>query len=239
MVRIESLQNEKVKHWNKLKEKKYRDETGLFLIEGDHLIEEALKYHVVKEIISLEEVSFEPSYLVKKEIMKKLSEQETPPTKIAICEKLKEREIVGDVLILDGIQDPGNLGSILRSAVAFEIDNIVLSDTCVDLYNSKVIRSTEGIFFPLNIWRTSLVPFMKTLKEKNYVIVGADIKGEETITFENQNTAIVIGSEGKGISKEVKDLCTSLQKIKMNEACESLNASVSASIFLYERRKQK
>ena len=187
MYKIESIQNEKVKAWSKLKEKKTRDEEGLFLVEGDHLVEEALKYHLVKEVLTLENESFDvPTYQVTNEIMKKLTEQQTPSKVIGVCQKLEEQEVLGSVLVLDGIQDPGNLGTILRSAVAFNMKNIVLSPTCVDLYNPKVIRSTEGIFFSLNIIRTDLVSFMENQKMRNekYVVMGADMKGEDVGTKE-------------------------------------------------------
>ena len=242
MYKIESIQNEKVKAWSKLKEKKTRDEEGLFLVEGDHLVEEALKYHLVKEVLTLENESYDvPTYQVTSEIMKKLTEQQTPPRVIGVCQKLEEQEVSGSVLALDGIQDPGNLGTILRSAVAFDMKNIVLSPTCVDLYNPKVIRSTEGIFFSLNIIRTDLVSFIKKQKMSNakYVVMGADMNGEdvEKIDFP-EPVILVIGSEGQGISTEVRECIDTFVRIPMTNACESLNAAVSASILLYERSKR-
>ncbi len=242
MYKIESIQNEKVKAWSKLKEKKTRDEEGLFLVEGDHLVEEALKYHLVKEILTLDDEPYDvPTYQVTNEIMKKLTEQQTPPRVIGVCQKLEEHEVSGSILILDGIQDPGNLGTILRSAVAFDMKNIVLSPTCVDLYNPKVIRSTEGIFFSLNIIRTDLVSFIKKQKMSNakYVVMGADMNGEdvEKIDFP-EPVILVIGSEGQGISTEVRECIDTFVRIPMTNACESLNAAVSASILLYERSKR-
>ena len=242
MYKIESIQNEKVKTWSKLKEKKIRDEEGLFLVEGDHLVNEALKYHLVKEVLTLEVEPYDvPIYQVTSEIMKKLTDQQTPPRVIGVCQKLEEQEVLGSVLALDGIQDPGNLGTILRSAVAFGMKNIVLSPTCVDLYNPKVIRSTEGIFFSLNIIRTDLVSFIEKQKMSNakYVVLGADMNGEDIgkIDFP-ESVILVIGSEGQGISTEVRECIDTFVRIPMTNACESLNAAVSASILLYERSKR-
>ncbi len=242
MYKIESTQNEKVKYWSKLKDKKTRDEEGLFLVEGDHLVKEALKYHLIKEILTLDDNSYDvPTYQVTNEIMKKLTEQQTPPRVIGVCQKLKEHEVLGSVLVLDEIQDPGNLGTILRSAVAFGMKNIVLSPTCVDLYNPKVIRSTEGIFFPLNIIRTDLVSFIEKQKMSNesYVVMGADMNGEDVgkIIFP-EPVILVIGNEGQGISKEVRECIDTFVRIPMNDFCESLNAAVSASILMYERSKR-
>ena len=139
-MKIESLSNAKVKNWNKLKEKKYRDEAGLFLIEGDHLIKEALKKQMVVSTIGLNETY---DYTVNPEILKKLSSQKSGAKEIAVVKKIEEKKVEGDkILILDNIQDPGNLGTIIRSAVAFNISTIILSDDCVDLYNDKLIRSS-------------------------------------------------------------------------------------------------
>ncbi len=237
MIKIESLQNEKVKNWLKLKDKKYRDLENLFLIEGEHLLEEGLKHHVVKEIITSEEKEYDlKTYWVSKSIIKKLSNQETPPVVLAVCEKLKEKEIKGNVLALDNIQDPGNLGTILRSSLAFQNENILLGNNCVDLYNPKVIRSTEGMFFDLNILRKPLVEEIKKLKEQGYTILGTDVNQGVDIRCQKIKAPIclVIGNEGKGLSEEVRDLCEEFCYIPMDSKAESLNASVSASILLYE-----
>ena len=153
-MKIESLQNPKVKEWIKLKEKKYRDLNNLFLIEGDHLLNEAMIKGVVREIISTDKLfDFEgiPFYEVNDSIMKKLSNQVSGTNVICVCEKLIEREINGNVCLLDNVQDPGNLGTIIRSAVAFNIDTIIVSPDTVDLYNDRTIRSSEGMLFHINV----------------------------------------------------------------------------------------
>lgn len=239
-MKIESLNNSKVKEWSKLKEKKYRDETGYFLVEGDHLMNSAMVKGVVKEIISTDEtlkIPDIPFYLVTPAIIKKISTQISGTKVIGVCKKLPEKEICGNVCLLDNIQDPGNLGTIIRSAVAFDIKTIILSNDSVDLYNDKVIRASEGMLFHINIIRMDLKDAIKELKEKKYMIYGTDvIKGTslKEITF-NDKKAIIIGNEGQGMKEELKMLCDGMIHIPIN--CESLNAGVAASIIFYEVAK--
>ncbi len=239
MITITSLQNEKVKYWLKLKQKKFRNSEGVYLVEGPHLVKEALTSGLVREIISLTEEDFPRTYVVTKEILKKLTSQMTPDTIFAVVYKKKEEEIKGPLLLLDGLQDPGNLGTIIRSACAFSFPNICLSSDTVDLYNEKVIRSTEGMHFHCNIIRTDLVKLILSLKEKGYRIYTTNVlKGNELkeMTFPLQS-AFIIGNEGKGVRKEISALATDYLHIKMNSSCESLNAGVCASIIMYEFRR--
>ena len=230
-MKIESLSNAKVKNWNKLKEKKYRDEAGLFLIEGDHLIKEALKKQMVVSTIGLNETY---DYTVNPEILKKLSSQKSGVKEIAVVKKIEEKKVEGDkILILDNIQDPGNLGTIIRSAVAFNISTIILSDDCVDLYNDKVIRSSEGMIFNINIVRKKLIEIIPKLKKNGYTVYATTVNGNGY--FDNDSKiALVIGNEGNGIKKDILSLCDKNITIKMNKDCESLNAGVAASILMYE-----
>lgn len=243
-MKIESLQNNKVKEWCKLKEKKYRDQTSLFLIEGDHLLKEAFKKGVVKEIIALDETLKNkdiPFYQVTNEIMKKISSQVSATNVIAVCKKQEEQEIRGNVCILDDIQDPGNLGTIIRSAVAFEIQTLILSNKTVDVYNEKVIRASEGMMFHLNIIRCDLNEMIPKLKEKNYIILGTEVKGGKSlgnVSFQEKN-AVIIGNEGRGMQQSLQKECDELIYIPMNSKCESLNAGVSASIIFYEMKKER
>lgn len=233
-MKIESLQNKKVKEWVKLKEKKYRDRTNLFLIEGEHLVEEAAKNGSIRELISLNDEHSD--YIVTKEIMKKLTSQNTIPNCIAVCEKLKEQKPYGNVLLLDGIQDPGNLGTIVRCATAFSYNTIILSDDCVDLYNDKTIRATEGMFFHRNILRADLKEEILKLKKDGYHIYGTNVKDGtllKEISF-SEKKAIIIGSEGKGVREKIKSEIDENIYIPMDASCESLNAAISASIIMYE-----
>lgn len=238
-MKIESLQNPKVKEWMKLKEKKYRDEKNLFLIEGDHLLNEAMIKGVVQEIISPDHLfDFDgiPFYEVNDGIMKKLSNQVSVTNVICVCEKLKESDIVGNVCLLDNIQDPGNLGTIIRSAVAFKINTIIISPDTVDLYNDKVIRSSEGMLFHVNVIKKDLNIAIDELKKSNYKIYGTNVENGASlkeISFSDRN-AIIIGNEGKGVKEDLQEKCDDLIYIPISDACESLNAGVAASIIFYE-----
>ena len=238
-MKIESLNNSNVKRWKNLLEKKYREQEGLFLIEGDHLLKEALNLGLVKEIMASEE-DFEvpgiPFYLVSDAILKKLSNQVSGTKVMAVVRKMEEKEIRGKVCVLDNIQDPGNLGAIIRSAVAFGIDTIVMSKDTVDLYNDKVIRASEGMIFHLNYYRGDLDEAFLKLKEMGYKIYGTNVKkgvNLKEIKFDYKS-AIIIGNEGKGMREEYQKYCDSLINILISDKCESLNASVAASIIFYE-----
>lgn len=236
---INSLNNDRVKAWAKLNSKKNRDETGLFIIEGDHLVSEAIKSNCVKEIILLEGMTFDstfPTYEVSFAIMKKLTNQVTIPKICAICYKLKEKEINGNVILLDDIQDPGNLGTIIRSAVAFNVDTIVASEKTVDLYNDKVIRSSEGMLFHINFIKRDLIDTMDYLHAKNYHIYGTKVDGGTNLKAIKalDKNAIVMGNEGVGVNSEILSKCDDFIYIPMNKSCESLNVGVATSIILYE-----
>jgi len=233
-MNIESLTNNRVKEWVKLKSKKYRDEVGLFIIEGDHLIEEAKKIGIIKEIISIDK-NITADYYVTPDIMKKISNQVSISNSIAICHKLKEKEINNKVIVLDGIQDPGNLGTIIRSAVAFNFDTIVLSNDTVDLYNDKVIRASEGMMFHINIIRRDLKQFFVEYKNNYNILITDVVEGENIRKIElSKKIILVIGNEGNGVKEEIKEFKNYFIKLNMNENCESLNAGVAASILMYE-----
>lgn len=241
-MKIESKENSKVKQWIKLKEKKYRDKEQKFLIEGDHLVKEAIKKDLVLEIVQTKEQNHFniPTYIVTNEIMKKLSSQMTTPEIIAICKKKEEQKYGNNILILDCIQDPGNLGTIIRSAVAFSFDTILLSKDTVDLYNEKVIRSTEGMIFHQNIIRRDIFEEIPKLKKLGYTIYGTNVvngKKLKNISF-SQKKAIIIGNEGKGMNKNLQEFVNENIYIPMNKQCESLNAAICASIIMYESGNQ-
>ena len=243
MENITSVNNNHIKELCKLKEKKYRDSTNTFLIEGEHLIYEAYKEGLLKEILPLigEDFSINTKVtFISKEVMKKLSSTDTIPNVIGVAYKKQEKEIGNKVLILEDIQDPGNLGTIIRSSLAFGIDTIVLSPKTVDLYNSKVIRSTQGMMFHINIIVRELIPFIKDLKSSNYVIYGTKVdKGINVKEIKREEKyALVIGNEGNGMSTDIENLCDHNLYIDMDNNVESLNAAVAASILLYEMRNK-
>ena len=233
-----SIENKKIKELKKLHTKKYRDETGLFLVEGNHLIEEAYNKGYLKELL-LEEgfdykLEVETNY-ISKNVLYYLSTLDTPSKMIGICHK-KNNEIKGSrILILDEVQDPGNLGTIIRSAVAFNIDTIILGKGCADEFSSKVIRGSQGMIFKVNIVRKNLEKIIPFLKENSYKILGTKVSGgKELKNVEKcEKFAIIMGNEGNGVRKEFLDLCDEYIYIKMNRECESLNVGVATSIILY------
>ncbi len=236
---ITSLENQKIKKYLKLKNKKYRDLDKLYLIEGYHLVKEALDSNLLIDLFILENANINfnfPYTFVTKEIMKKLSSLETIPDIIGVCKMKDEEKIRGNkILLLDDIQDPGNLGTIIRSSLAFNIDTIVLSLKTVDLYNEKVIRSTQGMLFKINILRKDLKEVISDLKKNDYLILGTNvINGEDVRSIKTDKFALIMGNEGKGVDLELQELCDKNLYIQMNKDCESLNVSVATSILLYE-----
>ena len=237
---IESVNNEKIKYYTKLNDKKYRKSEKLFIAPGSHLVEEALKKEIVKEILLLngEENIYGKVTYVTKEILKKVSGLTNYPKVLAICHIKENKEVKGNVVILDDINDPGNLGTIIRSAVAFNYETILLSNNTVDIYNLKTIRSTEGMLFNINIIIGNLEEEIPKLKEMGYIIYGTDVNNGSSPKKEDNKHAIVIGSEAKGMKKSLNKLCDKFIYLKMNDKCESLNAGVSASIIMYELSKE-
>lgn len=237
---IESINNEKIKKYSKLLQKKYRDETGLFIVSTDHLVKEALKRNLVVETFLLENKENEYGNVtyVTENVMKKLTNLKTLPSVVAIVKKQKEKEIKGNVIMLDSIQDPGNVGTIIRSAVAFNIDTIVLGDNTVDIYNEKVLRASEGMIFNINVIKRHLVDSIMDLKVKGYTIVGTKVdNGKDIRDIKLDKYALLVGNEGSGVSNELLDLCDFYAYIKMNEKCESLNVGVATSIIIHELNK--
>lgn len=234
-----SVQNDKIKEIKKLNQKKYRDETGKFLVEGEHLVLEAHKMKFLEELIVLENYDFKldikTSY-VTNQVLKHITELETPPKILGICKKVNNFNIGEKIVMLDNIQDPGNLGTIIRSAAAFNIDTIILSKDTVDLYNPKVVRATQGLIFNMNIIVCDLEEKIKELKGDNYTILTTKVDGGKLIKNiqKNEKLVIIMGNEGKGVSEKLQNLSDEFIYIDMNEKCESLNVAVATSIIMYE-----
>lgn len=236
---ITSINNQTIKELDKLKHKKYRDLEQKFLIEGEHLVEEAEKSGVLEKIILLENSEYHSNLekiYVSKNVMKKLSSLDTPPNIIGVCKMLSRKELGKKVLLLDDIQDPGNLGTIIRSSVAFNVDSIVMSLNTVDLYNPKVIRSTQGMIFKINLIKDDLGQVIEKLKSKNIPIYTTNVNGGENIKNINSTDSygLIMGNEGNGVKDEISTLADRKIYIPMNSKVESLNVSVAASILLYE-----
>ncbi|MCI9434176.1 MAG: RNA methyltransferase [Bacilli bacterium] len=238
-----SIDNKKIKEIKKLNLKKYRDKTNLFLVEGEHLVMEAYKSGYLKELILEQDndlnLDITTNY-VTNNVLKYITNLDTPQSILGICSKTQNDTIKGNrLLILDDIQDPGNLGTIIRSAVAFNVDTIILSFNTVDLYNSKVIRASQGLIFHINIIVMDLTTTIPKLKNEGYQIIGTKVtNGKSLKSIEKKKKfAIIMGNEGNGVREDILSLCDEYLYIDMNKNCESLNVGVATSIILYELDK--
>lgn len=258
---ITSKDNELVKHVKKLKDKKFRDENNEFIIEGIKLIEEAFNENaIIKKIIICDDCNLEGEIYnsLKYEIAKKeciyvsakvfehISDVKTPQGIMAIIErKDNESKIQFDnndiVLVLDNIQDPGNMGTILRTADSLNLKQIIISKGSCDIYSPKVVRSTMGAIFRINIVESNdLVESVKLLKKHKFSVISTSLDTEKNMyDIDYKKSAIVIGNEANGVSKEIQDLSDNKVKIPMLGKTESLNASVATAVILYEAMRNK
>ena len=236
---ITCLYNKKIKNLSRLLLKKYRDEENMFLVEGEHQVEEAYRAGVLLEVVQTEDYSnsfnVNTTY-VTYDVIKKLSNTQNPQKIIGVCRKLDEKEIGSKIVILEDLQDPGNLGTIIRSSVAFNVDTIVVSNNTVDIYNDKVLRSSEGMLFHINIIKRDIDTFIDELHKEGYQVYGTKVDGGTNLKEVNKviKTAIVMGNEGAGVKDTTLDKCDNYIYIPMNSNCESLNVGVATSIIMYE-----
>lgn len=238
MKEIKSINNDFIKQLCKLKDKKERYKNNEFLIEGYHLVEEAKKANILKYILTTktDDIYDVKSYLVTDEIIKKLSSTINPQGIIGVCQINNKNELIGDkYLLLDNVNDPGNVGTLIRSSLGLGIDTIILSNASVDIYNEKVVRATQGALFNMNVIYRELDQAILELKEKNVTIIGTALQSsiglQELKHYDKY--AIVLGNEANGISKEILDLADVNVRIEMQEKLESLNVTVAGSIVMY------
>lgn len=240
METITSLQNQKIKLWTSLHKKKERDKTNLFLIEGEHLIQEALKADIVETILTDTQspFDFKNTIFVTQQIMHKLSENVSDVHLIAVCHKLDlQPQRMQRVILLDGVQDPGNLGTLIRTALSFSFDAVYVSkDTC-DLYNDKVIRSTQGALFHMPVIQENCLDTLYALQKKGFTVVATSLEKSKTMSEipQTDKMAFVFGNEGKGVSKEVQEKADTRLRIEMH-GFESLNVAVAGGIVMYQYR---
>ncbi|MCF6408721.1 TrmH family RNA methyltransferase [Pseudalkalibacillus salsuginis] len=253
MNRITSPKNSRVKEWNKLKRKKGRDKAGAFIIEGPHLIEEALKHKAEVTDLIIDKSFRIPSdwhtgnmttWVATSSVIEELADTETPQGVVAIVQAgSKEMELSSDgsYLLLDGIQDPGNLGAIIRTADSAGADGVILGNGTVDLYNSKVLRSTQGSLFHLPIVKGNLLEWIPRMKEKGIQVFGTSLKGGIPYTLSDRISgyALILGNEANGVHEDL--LASSDQNlfVPIYGQAESLNVAVAAGILLYGLKEGK
>ena len=227
---ISSVDNPKIKYLCKLNKASFRKKEGKFIVEGKHLVKEARLKNLLIEAYSIEEK--EGYITVSDNVMKKITNTDTVVLEIGLCSMIQKEELTDKLLILDSIQDPGNMGALMRSAKAFGFNTIILGNGSVDIYNDKVIRASQGAIFKLNFINASLPEFIKSLN--GYSVYGTNVVNG--IPLENvkksPRMALVLGNEGNGISKEVFDVIEKNIYIPMDDT-ESLNVAVAGGIIMY------
>lgn len=238
-MELTSTSNKTVVYAASLKEKKHREKEGKYLIEGEHLVEMAGDSI---ECIFTTDYSYEhdtkPVYHVNEAIIRKLSFVQAPQGIIAIVKK-KVNEIdysLNRYLLCDGVADPGNMGTIIRTALAFNVDMVILANGSVDVYNDKVIRGSQGAILKIPVVYTNMDECVKKLQENN-VKVYASTLSKRSIDLKDvkevDRFALVVGNEGCGVSQSVQDASDFNIKISHSECIDSLNVGVATSIMLY------
>lgn len=245
---ITSRQNPLMTHLRKLaSSRSYRKKSGEYLCDGTKLLAEALKWGAeVKTAVFSEGVDIPPlpdgvrAVRVSEELMRAVSPMETPQGAlftVALPEVQLPETLSGKhYLVLDGVQDPGNVGTILRTADAFDCDGVFLVNACADLYNPKTARATMGAIFRREAYSVTEEELFALLRKSGVPLYGTALR-DDTVPLAEANlarAAVAIGSEGRGLSQQVLDECAKTLKIPMNPRCESLNAAIAATVVLWE-----
>lgn len=250
IINITSTSNETIKYFISLNDKKTRMNEKRFIVEGYHLVNEASKTNLLEAIISTDEKELKKinnvkRYLVNDAIINKIATTKNPQNILGIVKMLDHsitnlvpiiKENKTKLIMLDDVNDPGNLGTIIRTAAGLGYDGIIMSPNTVDLYNEKVIRSTQGVMFKIPIIKANLQEVIKLLKKEKVFCIGTALTNAKDVKHitKKDKFAICLGNEAKGISKEVLDNMDENVKIAMNNDVESLNVSIAAGIIMYE-----
>ncbi|HEY4552146.1 MAG TPA: RNA methyltransferase [Bacillaceae bacterium] len=250
MADLQSAKNQRVSEWKKLQTKKGRDKSGTYLIEGMHLIEEALKTEDIMEYIIQEDLTLPDSILssggpvttITSEISKAISSTETPQGIFAVCRKRQNRIALSRhkrILMLDGVQDPGNVGTMIRTADAAGMDAVILGEGTADLYNPKVIRSAQGSHFHLEVEPGSLPEWIVQCKDASIPVYGTALeKASPYKELEAPDAfALIVGNEGAGVAPAILEMTDRNLYIPIYGQCESLNVGIAAGILMYHLRK--
>lgn len=236
---ITSIKNEYIKNILKLKLAKEIKAQELYLVEGEHLVKEAYKYNLLKEVLVTKSnnIKFDVgTTLITDEIMTTISNLKSIPSVIGVVKFQKNNLKIKDkILLLDNIADPGNLGTIIRSAKAFNVDTIIMSLDCVSLYNEKVLRSTQGLHFNIDIIRMDIFSAIEQIKSREIPILATIVSKSKNIKdISLDKWALVVGNEGTGVKEQIVNLADIRVNVTMNDECESLNVSIATAICLYE-----
>lgn len=245
---ITSRQNPLVQHLRRLASSRaYRRKSGEYLCDGTKLLDEALRWNArVQTAVFSENTAIPPlpdtvrAVRVSEELMRSVSPMETPQGvlfTVALPEVNVPEKLTGQhYLVLDGVQDPGNVGTILRTADAFGCDGVFLVNACADLYNPKTARATMGAVFRMDAWSVTAEELLPLLQKSGIPLYGTALR-EDTVPLlaaDLSRAAVAIGSEGRGLSQQMLEACEKTLKIPMRARCESLNAASAATVVLWE-----
>ncbi|WP_027334318.1 TrmH family RNA methyltransferase [Mycoplasma elephantis] len=225
-----------IKYLKKLNIKKYRYQEEKFIIEGYDSINEAKANNIELKIYSSNPKN-NPDFLVSNDEIKQILLSKTPQDIFAVCNFLKNKPINGKIVALDNIQDPGNLGTIIRNCVAFGIENLIIKG--VDLYNDKTLRASKGSVFKLNIIQTNNLKNDLIKLKSSHKIIGTILnENAKNITqLSDENYCIVFGNESNGISQSIIEVLDEMYYIPIK--FESLNVATSNAVVLYELERRK
>ena len=239
---IDSVNNPIIKEACKLKLLKYSKKEKEFLIEGFHILEMGIKANMVVCVFTLKKLDISDNitqYIVNERIINKLSTLETSQGVVAKCKYLEAKMLFGNTIVyLENVKDPGNLGTILRTCLAFNIKDVIISPDSVSVYNDKVIMASQGAIFSLNIVSAKLQDILKNFEDYDIIstTLGTNSVYLEDFKIQNEKNIIVFGNESKGIEKETIKISNHLIKIKISNI-DSLNVGVAAGIILNAFKK--
>lgn len=244
---IESTQNNQVKEWKKLLTRKGRKKQHRYIIEGEHLVEEAIKAQALIEAILIREEKWsgnsdyneELTILISEEISALLSDTVTDQGIFAILKMNEEDQTItgkAPVLFLDEIQDPGNLGTLIRSADAAGFEGVIVGKGSVDLYNPKALRSAQGSHLHLPVIHDDLSHWIEAFKAKGIDVFGTALD-ERAVSYLEvspiETFALIVGNEGNGVDAEILEQTTKNLYIPIKGKAESLNVAIAASILMF------
>lgn len=239
MIRvITSNENSIIKQVRKLKRKSERINSGLYIAEGKRIVKDAIEAGVVKYVVTtFDQDIFDTTYKVKESIFEKISDTKSPQGVLAVCE-MKEDVLpeTGNIVVCDGVSDPGNLGTIIRTAECAGFSGIVLVNDCVDKYNEKTVRSTMGSIFRMPVVTLDAQDFLKLTGYTKAVTMLDGAIDIFDVKKPKGNVALVIGSEANGVCDLIKQNADLPVKIPMSGKAESINAAVAAGIAMYAIR---
>jgi TrmH family RNA methyltransferase len=227
---IESKQNKQFKSWMKLKLKKYRDQQDMFLVYGKHLIDKAKEKKSLIDVITSN--PDKEGILISEALMKDLQQTPSWIDEIGLCKKHNIALQSNRILCLDEVQDPDNVGALIRSASAFGFNHIIFSEHSADLYNEKTIRASKGAFFDCFVERKPLLYAIKELKQQGYQVIAADAHASGDLLDKPDKVALILGNEGHGLSDKIKEEVNQFVTIETQNV-ESLNVSVAGAIIMY------